>query len=158
MSVAEKPEEHDLFALLNTAETSSPDGSGVVRIEKGDRLYSEGVAATHVFVLLRGKVELRKSTNAGAGVAVEELEEGDIFGASSFSEGDRYVVNAECVADGEVLRVERGLLRRLLDENLPGGYAMPKSVSAVFYRRCWRITGGLLVHLKVLWNRVPARR
>ena len=97
----EKLERHELFALLNPTEMERlSNASGVVTLKEGERLYSEGLPASHFFVLLKGRVELRRPTKRGFGLLVEDLLEGSIFGVSSLTGVDRYLLNAECVEDG----------------------------------------------------------
>jgi CRP-like cAMP-binding protein len=133
---ADRLERHELFALLNPMEMARlSEAAAVVTVKRGERLYSEGLPAGHFFVLLKGKVELRRPTKDGPGVVVEELAEGDIFGVSSLVGAERYLLNAECVEDAGVLKIERGALRRLLDENPVVGYAIQKKISAVFFSR-----------------------
>jgi CRP-like cAMP-binding protein len=48
---------------------------------------------------------------------------------------DRYLLNAECVEDSEVLKIEGIVLRQILDENPVVGYAMQRKVSQIFFNR-----------------------
>jgi CRP-like cAMP-binding protein len=132
----EKLERHELFALLNPKEVERlSNASGVVKLKEGERLYSEGLPASHLFVLLRGRVELRRPTKGGLSLLVEDLLEGSIFGVSSLTGTDRYLLNAECVEDSEVLKVEGAVLRHVLDENPVVGYAIQRRISQIFFKR-----------------------
>ena len=132
----EKLERHELFALLNPKEVERlGNASGVVKLKEGERLYSEGLPASHLFVLLRGRVELRRPTKGGLSLLVEDLLEGSIFGVSSLTGTDRYLLNAECVEDSEVLKVEGAVLRHVLDENPVVGYAIQRRISQIFFKR-----------------------
>ena len=132
----EKLERHELFALLNPKEVERlSNASGVVKLKEGERLYSEGLPASHLFVLLKGRVELRRPTKGGLSLLVEDLLAGSIFGVSSLTGTDRYLLNAECVEDSEVLKVEGAVLRHVLDENPVVGYAIQRRISQIFFKR-----------------------
>jgi CRP-like cAMP-binding protein len=132
----EKLERHELFALLSPKEVERlSNASGVVTLKQGERVYSEGVPASHFFVLLKGRVELRRPTKGGPSLLVEDLIKGSIFGVSSLTGTERFLLNAECVEDSEVLKVEGRALRHILDENPVVGYAIQRRVSQIFFNR-----------------------
>ena len=132
----EKLQKHELFGLLSPIEIKRLSvASGVARLKQGDRIYSEGVPASHLFVLINGRVELRRPTTGGANLLMDDLIAGSIFGVSSLMGADRYLLNAECVEDSEVLKIEGKVLRQILDENPVVGYAMQRRVSQIFFNR-----------------------
>lgn len=127
---------HELFGLLSPKEVERLSyASGVVRLKEGERVYSEGVPASHLFVLLKGRVELRRPAKGGPGLLVTDLLKGSMFGVSSLMGTDRYLLNAECVEDSEVLKMEGRVLRQILDENPMVGYAVQRRISQIFFRR-----------------------
>lgn len=133
---AEKLQKHELFGLLNPKEIERLSRvSGVVQLKEGEKVYSEGIPASHVFVLLRGRVELRRPTRGGLSLLVDDLLEGSVFGVSSLTGTERYLLNAECVEDSEVLKIEGGVLRQILDANLAVGYTMQRRISEIFFKR-----------------------
>jgi CRP-like cAMP-binding protein len=132
----EKLEKHELFGLLSPNEINRLSvASGVARLKEGDRIYSEGVPASHLFILIKGRVELKRPTKGGPNLLVDDLIAGSIFGVSSLMGADRYLLNAECVEDSEVLKIEGIVLRQILDENPVVGYAMQRKVSQIFFNR-----------------------
>ena len=132
----EKLERHELFELLSPKEMESLSfASGVVKLKEGEKVYSEGMPASHFFILLKGRVELRRPTQGGPSLLVEDLVKGSIFGVSALTGTERYLLNAECVEDSEVLKVERSALRHILDQNPVVGYAIQRRVSQVFFKR-----------------------
>ena len=48
---------------------------------------------------------------------------------------ERYLLDATCMEDSEVLKVEARVLRRILDENPVVGYATQRRVSQIFFQR-----------------------
>jgi signal-transduction protein with cAMP-binding, CBS, and nucleotidyltransferase domain len=132
----EKLEKHELFGRLNPNEIKRLSAaSSVARLKEGDRIYSEGVPASHLFVLIKGRAELKRPTKGGLNLLVDDLIAGSIFGVSSLMEADRYLLNAECVEDSDVLKIDGKVLRQILDENPAVGYAMQRRVSQVFFNR-----------------------
>ena len=132
----EKLEKHELFGLLNPKEMERlSNASGVAKLKAGDKVYSEGIPASHLFVLLKGRVELRRLTSEGPSFLVEDLIEGALFGVSALVGTDRFLLNAECVEDSEVLKIEGKVLRQILDENPVVGYATQRRISQIFFKR-----------------------
>jgi len=127
---------HDLFALLTPKEVERlSSASGVVSLKKGDKVYSEGFPASHLFILLKGKVELKRPAEHSLDLLVDDITEGGVFGVSSLEAGERYLLNAECVEDSNVLKVESRVFRVLLDENPAAGYATQRKLSQIFFKR-----------------------
>ena len=134
--VIEKLQHHELFGLLTPKEVERlSNASGVVKLAKGERVYAEGIPASHLFVLLKGRVELRRPAEGELSFVVDEVIEGGVFGVSSLTGGERYLLNAECVEDSEVLKVESEALRHILDENPAIGYALQRRISQTFFKR-----------------------
>lgn len=132
----EKLEKHELFGLLSPKEIQGlSNASGVVKLKKGDKVYSEGIPASHLFVLLKGRVELRRLKREGPSIVVEDLTEGGLFGVSALMGTERFLLNAECVEDSEVLKIEGKVLRQILDENPAVGYATQRRISQIFFKR-----------------------
>jgi CRP-like cAMP-binding protein len=129
-------ERQELFALLNPTEMALLSSvSSVVKVPKGDRVYADGAPASHFFVLLKGRIQLRRPTTGGPGLLVEDLGEGAVFGVSSLTGTQRHLLNAECVTDTDVLKVEGRVLRSILDRNPVVGYAIERRIAAIFFKR-----------------------
>lgn len=134
--IVEELQHHELFRLLTAKEVERlSNASSVTKLGRGERVYAEGIPASHLFVLLKGKVELRRPTKGGLSILVDEVAEGGVFGVSSLTGEDRYLLNAECVADSEVLKVDGRVLRNILDGNPAIGYAIQRRVTQVFFKR-----------------------
>ena len=133
---AEKLQRCDLFRLLGPREIARlSNACGVMQLKEGERVYSDGVPASHLFILLKGRVELRRPVKGGPSLLVDDLMAGSIFGVSSLVETERYLLNAECVEDSEVLKIEGAVLRQILNENPAVGYAIQKRISQIFFKR-----------------------
>ena len=132
----EKLKKHEVFGLLNPDEVKRLSTvSGVMSFKDGEKVYSEGIPASHIFILLKGRVELKRPTKGGPSLLIDDLIAEDIFGVSSLLGADRYLLNAECVENSEVLKIEGKTLRQIFDQNPVVGYAMQRRVSQIFFKR-----------------------
>jgi len=132
----EKLERHELFSLLSAKEMDRLSGaSSAVSRKEGERLYSDGIPASHFFVLLKGRVELRRPTKGGPSLVIEDLLPGSIFGVACLTGAERHLLDAECVEDSEVLKVEGAVLLQILKDNPVVGYAIQRRVSEIFFKR-----------------------
>ena len=95
--VEERLKGHDLFALLSPKEVEILSSAcEVVSLKAGQKVYNEGIPATHLCILLKGKVELKRPAEKDVNLLIEEVPVGGVFGVSSLAEGERYLLNAEC--------------------------------------------------------------
>lgn len=134
--VVEKLKSHELFGLLSPKDIEVLSAaSGVMKLKEGERVYSDGTPASHVFVLLKGRIELRRPTKGGISFLVDDLMAGNIFGISSLTGIERYILNAECVEDSEVLKLEVRALSKILDAEPVVGLAIQRKISQVFFKR-----------------------
>lgn len=134
--VVEKLKSHELFGLLSPKDIEALSAaSGVMKLQEGERVYSDGTPASHVFVLLKGRIELRRPTKGGISFLVDDLMAGNLFGISSLTGIERYILNAECVEDSEVLKLEVRALNKILDAEPAVGLAIQRKVSQVFFKR-----------------------
>ena len=134
--LVEKLEGHELFELLTPKEMERlSNASGTVKLQAGQRICLEGTPARHVFVLIKGRVELRRPTKVGFSLLIDDVTAGAIVGISSLVGADRYLLNAECVDDSEVLRIDAAELRHILEENPVVGYAIQQRISQIFFKR-----------------------
>ena len=134
--VIEKLKSHELFRPLSPKEVEKISAaSGVMKLKEGERVYGDGFPATHLFVLLKGRVELQRPTKEGLVLLVDDLAEGSVFGVSSLTGMERHLLDAVCVEDSEVLKLEARVLRQVLDENPRVGYAIQQKISEIFFKR-----------------------
>ncbi len=132
----DKLQHHELFGLLTPKEVERlSSASGVMKLGKGERVYAYGTPASHLFVLLKGKVELRRPAKGGLSFLVDEVAAEGVFGVSSLTGGERYMLNAECIENSEVLKVDTKVLRHILDANPSTGYAVQRRISQIFFKR-----------------------
>ena len=79
-----------------------------ITFNKGQSIFAEGSRASHVFVIMQGRVRLRKHTSNGM-VTLAILEKGHMLGETSFFDKAAKLRSAEAVAETDVAL---GLLNR----------------------------------------------
>lgn len=127
---------HEVFSLLSPREIEQlAEASGVMHLTQGEKVYSDGLPATHLFVLIKGRVELTRPVHGKAGFLVDDIAAGGMFGVSPLAGLQRYILDATCVEDSEVLKIEVAPLRAVLEGNLVAGYAIAQKVAQIFFRR-----------------------
>ena len=78
------------------------------------RLFSEGQAAAHLWVVERGCVRLIKSSAKGQVTALETLLPGEMLGLWSAAPDEEYAASAEGVTEGRVWRLSKSAVQELV--------------------------------------------
>jgi CRP-like cAMP-binding protein len=90
-------------------------GAESVRFPAGREIYREGAAADCAFVVVQGRVVLYRDNN-GEALAVSRLGEGAILGELALISESRRLTYAAAETDVELIRLNRTLFRRILEE------------------------------------------
>lgn len=127
---------HEIFSYLspNQVDAISNVSEAVTR-SAGDTLYYMGAPASHLYVLLHGQVALRLPGRGGVSLLIEQLGEGSLFGSCVCFDIDSYSLTAQCLTETQLLRIEASTLRRLMEKDLPMGFALQRHISKVYFRR-----------------------
>lgn len=99
------------------------------RFERKQALYFEGDPAEFLWILQRGAVRLYKASPSGRTTTLETLGAGQIFGALSALEAERYECSAEGESAGSAWLLPRAALLRLLAEDSRLGVELLRIVS-----------------------------
>ena len=127
---------HQIFSYLSPNQIDAiSNAADVVTRSAGDTLYYMGAPATHLYVLLHGQVALRLPGRNGVSLLIEQLGDGALFGSCVCIDLDTYSLTAQCLTDCELLRVESRVLRRLMEKDLPMGFALQTHISKVYFGR-----------------------
>lgn len=81
----------------------------------GRELYREGDVADSAYVVVSGSVALFRDTEAGR-VVVSQCERGSVLGELALIIETKRLTSAMATGDVEVVRLSRGLFRRMLEE------------------------------------------
>jgi CRP-like cAMP-binding protein len=94
------------------------------------QLFREGEPAAALWVARRGVVRLYRASEGGRTTTLERLAPGEVFGALSALEEERYPASAEALEAGVAWCLPRAALLRLLDEDPHAGVELLRIVSA----------------------------
>ncbi len=134
--MAERLVAHDVFGFLRPEQVNAiSERAERVWYSAGEVVYERGAKAEHLYTVIAGEVALRLPGREGFSVVIEELGPGDMFGSCVCFERDTYSLTARCAKDSELLRIENGALRDLMDADLRMGYALQTRLSAIYFGR-----------------------
>jgi CRP-like cAMP-binding protein len=107
-----------------------------VKYAKGQAVYLSRYRANRIFVVVKGRVDLRVlNTDGVVGVSFGTLDEGQLFGAASLFKPQEYTVTAYCQEDSELLVIEANDLLDLMVTDYELGYRFMKKVAQVYFDR-----------------------
>jgi CRP-like cAMP-binding protein len=119
MNVDKMVKGHEVFRSLPFEDVERVSNFSSAKLfDKGAVVFQEGRPASHVFVLLEGKVDLRLPAKAGElNLVVDTVERGEMFGLAPLLGAERYTTTACCAEKSSVLCLEAAPLRAVLDAN-----------------------------------------
>jgi CRP-like cAMP-binding protein len=126
-----------LFSEISEATLRQIEGIGESKSYlPGTFIFHEGDPASHLYVLLEGKVRLRMGEEGQVAYLLSSPAE--IFGWASMANHEQYTLSAECVLPVRTIRFEGGDLLRILEADPPSGL--------LFFRRLSEIIGQRLIN------------
>ena len=133
----EKLKKQNIFQLLRPEQVNRlSEASKVVKFKAGEMIYHRGAGADHFYIVLEGQVSLRLPAKEGRlSVLIDELTEGDMFGGCVSTALDTYLLNAQCMAESEILMIGISALRAIMDEDPRIGYVIQSGISKIYFRR-----------------------
>ena len=147
---------HELFRSLNVEETDRLSRfSSVKKLAADEVVFETGQAGSHVYMLMKGAVNLRLSTDpADFGIIVSRIKLGELFGLSPLLDSPRYTTTAVCSESAEVLAIEARPFRDLLNKNCPVAIDVLNRVARIYFARYLDI----LKNLQAVVNQIPLTR
>jgi CRP/FNR family transcriptional regulator len=120
--------EKQLAELIKVTETKT--------FKKGSEIYKEGDRANYIFLVSKGWVSLRKvDPERDIGISFENREKGELFGTACFMKPQEYTLNAVCMEDSEVLKMDADKLFDLFQKDYQMGYLFLKEIAKVYFER-----------------------
>ncbi len=120
--------EKQLAELVKVTETKT--------FKKGSEIYKEGDRANYIFLVSKGWVSLRKiDPERDIGISFENREKGELFGTACFMKPQEYTLNAICMEDSEVLKMDADKLFDLFQKDYQIGYLFLKEIAKVYFER-----------------------
>ncbi|MDR7075488.1 CRP/FNR family transcriptional regulator [Neobacillus niacini] len=99
----------------------------IFEIKKGSFLFQEGQAASEMYLILSGRIQISKMNAEGQELYLRLCSEHDIVGELTlFTEEPRYIFNARVMEDGYVAGIQLDLLEKALFQNSNLGYQFIK--------------------------------
>ncbi len=131
MNIAEKLAVNQVFAGLSPESLASVPGAGeVLQVKAGDRLIEEGQKNDHLYLVLKGAVEIRLLENPErySGVRLGTRKEGSCIGEYAFI--DRKPASATVIAaqPTELFKISYKNLEALLAGNNELGKALYRNL------------------------------
>jgi len=90
-------------------------GAEAMSLPAGRKLYREDDDADSAYIVVSGRIRLFRE-NEGAPVEVGEAEPGATLGEMALIADSRRLTSAEAATDTDVLRINRSMFRRILEE------------------------------------------
>jgi CRP/FNR family cyclic AMP-dependent transcriptional regulator len=107
--------------------------------EAGARIFEEKALATHLYLVLEGKIEVKVRCIGSEQIKIDEIGPGRIFGWSAVTEPYTFTAATWAVEQSEVIVFEGRKLRDLFANNNHIGYRVVKEVAAVISGRLKRM-------------------
>ncbi len=90
-------------------------GAEAMKLPAGRKLFREDDDADSAYIVVRGKIKLYRE-NEGEPVDVGQAEPGSTLGEMALIADAKRITSAEAATDAEVLRINRSMFRRILEE------------------------------------------
>jgi signal-transduction protein with cAMP-binding, CBS, and nucleotidyltransferase domain len=128
---------HDVFQSLSIEQSHAlSEFSALKQLESGETVFKYDVKAGHIYMLMKGAVELRLPAQQNDfSMVISKVEIGELFGLSPLLDSPRYTTTAECTAATEVLSIEARPLRELLRQNQHVGFEIINQVAHIYFSR-----------------------
>jgi CRP-like cAMP-binding protein len=128
---------HDLFRSLDIGEAHRISSfSAVRRYEANEMIFEQGVPGAHVFMLMKGTVNLQLPTKPkDLSLVISRIKEGELFGLSPLLGSKKYTASAQCMAAAEVLSIEAQPFIDILKSNAAVGQNVMQRVASIYFTR-----------------------
>ena len=147
--------ENELFAALTNEELTeiAPFCSEFAVIEDG-LLFSEGREASHLYLVTKGQIALRKAIRVPHGKTMRRTtimvcRSGEAVGLSALVEPHKYILSAMAWESSRLIRVDSKRLRKTMDMYPQVGYKVMRSLSVTMTRRLRQTTEALITEREV---------
>ncbi len=108
----------EIFAPLSAEEREVVTQSAIKSLyAPGERILKRGDPGDSMFVIYRGKVEVRLPSREGTTQQVAELKPGSFFGEMALLTGEPRNADVIALSEVETLEITKGILQGLLDNN-----------------------------------------
>jgi len=117
----------DIFKVLGDDQLAAIEGSFFEKdYMQGDKIFSEGEQASHIWIIVEGRVDLRfdlPARSTSDETTISTISESMVFGWSSLVPPHEYKLSAYCATKkAKIIRVNHDSLAKLFENNKTAGY------------------------------------
>lgn len=157
MSVANILQGHELLKNLTMEEVERINKfSERKSFAKNETIFRHGEDAALTYILLEGHVLLRLPAKPDEfRIVIGSIEEGEMFGLSPLLGSATYTAEARCAEASEVLAIDAGELRTLLQADCLAGFYIMNEVAQAYFTRYVELLGrlqGIVTQIPVSTN------
>ncbi len=100
-------------------------------------IFKQGAPAVHLYLLLKGSVQIQYKPYDGPPITITHLSAGDVFGWSAVIGSPHYTSSIVSLSDVKAIRVRGEDLRKLVNENPVTGHIILDQLARVVSSR-WK--------------------
>ncbi len=132
-----------LFSALTEEQLASIIASmRKLDLSMGQRLFAQGQAAEHFFLVQSGQIKLYRLSEDGDEKVIEIIKPGQSFAeAVMFMSGRAYPVNAEAISDAHILAFDSSLYLTMLRDSVDTCFRLMGTMSQRLHRQLNEIDG-----------------
>ena len=136
MPVEERLASHDVFSFLRPEQIDVlSDAAEVVEYKAGDTVYYQGKRADYMYVVLKGEVSLRLPGKGGITIPIDVATPGVMFGSLPVLRHRDLRDHGPVHPGLGLMKIEAAVLRHMMDDDLPMGFAIQRRISHVYFER-----------------------
>jgi len=126
----------EIFTGLDVSDLDAVGRISYVReFEPGEELMTEGAAADNLYLIIKGKVEVKVRSPEGRQVLIDELGPGEMLGWGAVMEPHVYAASAWTAEPSELIVVNGKSLRELCEQNERLGYHVLRAIGETISKR-----------------------
>lgn len=126
----------DVFHFLRPEQIHALSvNSETVSYRAGDTVYFKGSRADYMYTILEGEVSLRMPGKGGVAILIEQLQKGELFGASVCLYRQTYALTAQCTQDSVLLKISGSALKELISDDCILGHALFQKLADTYFKR-----------------------
>jgi len=143
----------DIFKVLDDSQLAAIEDSFYGKeFLQGDKIFSEGEPATHIWIVVEGRVDLRfdlPGRTTSDETTISTVSNSGVFGWSSLVPPHEYKLSAYCATKRvKVIRCKQDSLAKLFEENKKAGF--------LFMSGLIKVVGKRFQQLQTIASPIPA--
>ncbi len=147
----------ELFVDLDESQINDVlSHSSVESLSEGKVIFQEGEKAGHLYVLVRGAIDLTVKTQEKIGILTSQIQkEGTVFGLPCLIEPYHYNVTAKCLIPSQVLKIDADHLKKSMEHDPRVGMAIMKRLASIYFNRLNDLRNGVVKFFELFRVKIP---